>query len=836
MKEESANSFGRVFMHSMRTSLMAVALLACIEMSYVLLVGRITAGFTATETALFALHLVGTFALCGTAVALTENAFLAMLLRVESLLNSPRLRSALLVGSVVALLLPAALFAATALSGGSVAYWAGGGVLVSGIALFSLIRFRSGWLDGLNVGAVRLFAYSLFALQQVLSLVYYLSLFDRMQRANYRALALGCFALLSIACWVLAFGLRWLASRKLEGGWGNASRSVVCVGAVAALALTAGAYLSDRVLFPGLYDDIHWFLKLLTYLSAQATIVLGADAFWRLFRPKTRLVAAGKRLMGVAIALSVVAAGHSVAFFGSSHVVTQACQSEALVTADLTGALRAVSDSDGDGYSSLFGGGDCDDRNPEVHPGRSEVFDNGIDDNCHGGDLTKEKVNQREKRRRDARRERTHWWNSRPEASRRRLNVVIITIDTLRADHVGYQGYDRETTPRMDRLARESVIFRNAYCAGGSTSISLPSLMTGIYPSGLRLTSVYEDSQSHLWFAERMGSEVTPVQVFTVPSNDKNPTLSQLLGDAGYHTVALLNDGETNYLRREFGISRGFDILCTNDSDECNIDQSKRLKRTTAEEVTRRAIEQLDNVPQDGPFFMWIHHFDPHNFRSRRGRTQWGNTVVDKYDAQIAETDRYLGVFLDELARRGLMNETVVVVSSDHGEAFGEHGLYHHGDGGYEEMIHVPLLFRFPNIRPREVTEAVSLVDVVPTLLDYLSIQRDELLSGRSLLPSIWGEHIDDEGGVVSMSWRCALDGTRKNSSWTLIEGRYKLIYGEIGHHFALYDLNNDPNERINLAGSENATFLSMRETLLGFVERGTEGCVDSKAVSISLP
>jgi choline-sulfatase len=811
----------------MRTSLLAVGLVACIEACYVLVVGRAMAGFSPSESAHFALHLVGVFALCGIAVALAENLSLAVLLRVDNSLASARLTSTLLAGSMVALLLPAALFAMSALSGSTVAYGVGGAMLVSGTALIVFVRSRTHWLAGLNAGALRFLAYSLLASHQVLSLALSLSLFARMQDAHYATLAAECFALLVVACWALAFCLRWIGDRKREGGWSAASSGTVIVGAVVALALTIGVYMSDRFVHPGLYGRFHWFLRLPMYLAAQATIIMGAEAFSRLPRSQHRLPV-GKVLGGIAAALSLAAAGHSVSFYHYSERVAQACLSEALVTAELTMALRSFSDSDGDGYSSLFGGDDCDDSNPEVHPGRREILDNGIDDNCHGGDLTNESLKLKREGRLAAQQARTRWWHSRPEASGRRLNLVVVSIDSLRADHVGCYGYERETTPQIDNLARDSVVFRNAYCAGGITSISLPSLMTGVYPSAIGFTNVYEDSQFRLWFLDRLPSGITPNKLFNVPARDTHPTLSQRLGKAGYYTVAVLNDGETDYFRPEFGFSRGFDKLCSNHGDDCMGDQSMHQKGATAERFTQMAIRQLDEIPT-GPFFMWIHHFDPHSYWNHTGRTPWGNTELDKYDSEIAFADRHLGLFFDELARRGRMKDTIVVVASDHGQAFGEHGTYLHGLDGHEEQIHVPLLIRLPGVRPRDVTEPVSLVDVVPTLLDYLGVDSEEPFSGRSLLPDIFGDHVGNEDGAVSMCWRNQRDGTRTSNFITLVRGRNKLSYDEIGNHFAMYDLLSDPNELVNLAGSQNATFLSMRKSLLDLIERDCEGCISNR-------
>lgn len=419
-----------------------------------------------------------------------------------------------------------------------------------------------------------------------------------------------------------------------------------------------------------------------------------------------------------------------------------------------------------------------------------------------------------------------------------KINVVIVLIDTLRADRLGCYGYARATSPRIDALARESVLFEDASSAAPWTLPSVPSLLTSTLPC------------EHQILVD--GNVLSPRQ----------STLAERLKRIGYATYSLYMNP---YAGPSTGMNRGFDV--------------SRLTTETGDTDGPRLDEFLKSRPPM-PFFFYIHNTEPHNpydvqdeFIAPFGavsidarRRIWkacdvyrrltradfdrklplGTTDNSReqiaalralddfkpqidvlYDACVRAADTHVGSMIDTLKSRGLWENTLFIVTADHGEALGEHGGWQHDQSVYEELIHVPLIVRFPGDRHAgtRVQRGVGLIDVLPTVIDALGQPRPEGVRGRSLLPLIRGEawRAADEPVVYSMRinrkkyfqpWKAA----RGEYNVVVRQGHWKLIYNVDTGGVELYDLAADPGEALDLSGRDTARVAKLRHTAEGFI------------------
>jgi choline-sulfatase len=300
--------------------------------------------------------------------------------------------------------------------------------------------------------------------------------------------------------------------------------------------------------------------------------------------------------------------------------------------------------------------------------------------------------------------------------------VVVVSIDTLRRDHVGAYGYARPTTPRLDALAREGLLFEDAVSISSWTLPSHLSLLTSVDPA------VHGGTDMRRGF------------------NRRSPTLPALLRGAGFSTHAVTSH---LYVSSVYGLDEGFEHL------------DFRQDRP-ATEVAQRAIDLLDRYG-DRPFFLFLHLYDPHwhydppdhtrrmfvgqyqggltgNWKDFSTRTRENTSPADLahllalYDGEVRYADEEVGRVLDHLSARGLAGNTLVVVTSDHGEEFLEHGSWEHQKTLYEEVLRIPLIVRGPGIAPRRDAGQVSLLDVAPTVLAWAGVAAPAGFQGRSLL------------------------------------------------------------------------------------------------------
>ena len=419
----------------------------------------------------------------------------------------------------------------------------------------------------------------------------------------------------------------------------------------------------------------------------------------------------------------------------------------------------------------------------------------------------------------------------RREAAPAMPNVLMVVIDTLRADHVSAYGYARKTTPHLDALARQGVVLENAISQAPWTAASVASLFTGLYPSVHGL-----DGGIRWGPGQRSAGGTLPFAVQKVLSSGQL-TLAEVFRRNGYRTAGFVSNVYVNSI---FGFSQGFELY--NDEHEeysKNVSGAKRR----AQETNRHVFEWLDQKPEE-PFFLLVHYNDchwPYNPPAPFGRdyvagyegdltpsrttsiveTQ-GQPVkglsdedlaylVGLYDGEIAYMDSQLGALLKKLGSLGLTRKLASVVTADHGEEFLDHGSASHGYTLYEEMIRVPLVFHYPGrLAPRRVEAQVRLIDVAPTLFALAAIEEEipSGMQGRNFLPLLQGK---TASGIDEAFSEATYVGQKKALR---TQNGLKLIYSFAQDKAMLFDLKADPGEKKSLLNGDPSKGEPLREHL----------------------
>ncbi len=402
-----------------------------------------------------------------------------------------------------------------------------------------------------------------------------------------------------------------------------------------------------------------------------------------------------------------------------------------------------------------------------------------------------------------------------PERAAGRPDLLIVSIDTLRADHLGVYGYERPVSPTTDEFAAGAVVFENAFSQSPKTAISHMSMFTGLYP---------EAHGVRQWTAEggeRLSSDV--------------PTLAQALLQNGYQTAGI---GGGGHVRRELGFDRGF----------ATWEKVGDLPRAVG-----RSIDLVRKMAASSaqPYFLFLHTYavhdpyvaparyrtsfvdagytgsivgDPGELKERAGNS-WANAhkyywqqvdrsseedlrhLVDLYDAGIRRVDDQLSRLLETLEDDGALTNAIIVLLSDHGEEFLEHGEFLH-EQVYEELLHVPLIVRFPGDRGsrlggQRVQTVVQLVDLAPTLLDFIGLPIPKHMQGRSLRPLLEGNEPLEE--IVLSSWAISKQRSLRLGDWKVVRR---------GGSLELYNLSEDPGENRDLSADEPAKLAELAERM----------------------
>ncbi len=378
------------------------------------------------------------------------------------------------------------------------------------------------------------------------------------------------------------------------------------------------------------------------------------------------------------------------------------------------------------------------------------------------------------------------------------LNVLFVLIDTLRADRLSAYGYPRETSPTLDKLAADGVLFAEHMSQSSWTKCSMASLWTGLYPVR---TGVTRSPQG-------------------LPDEVKMP--AEIIREAGFRTAAIWRNG---WISPGFGFSQGFEVY--HSPKNAPTPRSVRREKPTIgvtgtdQDVIHSAIEFL-RAQGDERWFLYIHMMDVHQYVYDEDTALFGTTYSDIYDNSIRWTDRVLDSLIATLDLRGLRDKTLIIVAGDHGEAFGEHGREGHARDVHAEVTTTPLIVSLPfRLEPGVVVDApTENIDIWPTVLDLLKLPPLDETDGRSRLPELMaaarGEppppretprfaHLDQTWGRSSMEPRPMV---------AVREGPYRLVRAH-GAEGLLYDRSNDPREQVDV-GKEKPDVLAR---LQGYVD-----------------
>jgi arylsulfatase A-like enzyme len=351
-----------------------------------------------------------------------------------------------------------------------------------------------------------------------------------------------------------------------------------------------------------------------------------------------------------------------------------------------------------------------------------------------------------------------------------RPNVLLLTVDTLRADHLGCYGYEQPTTPAIDALASGGTRFTRAQASSSWTLPGLASL----------LTSTYTTTNGCWRFDDALDASFA--------------TLAEALLSAGYETGAVASHV---FLGTEYGLDQGF-VHYDDDLVYTMSDSHQAVSSPTVSDKGIAFLEAAAGSPEERPWLLWLHYFDPHDtYLHHEGFTERFGDVDDPlalYDGEIAFTDRHIGRVLDAVERLGLTDDTLVVFTSDHGEEFGDHGGERHGHTLFGELVRVPLILRGPGIPVDELDAVVRTVDVLPTLLELCGVGPQAAPAGESLVPLLTGGRRAPGPALAELrlSAESAYDA--------VIDGPLKLIVAADGGEARLHDLAADPAETRDLA------------------------------------
>ena len=415
-----------------------------------------------------------------------------------------------------------------------------------------------------------------------------------------------------------------------------------------------------------------------------------------------------------------------------------------------------------------------------------------------------------------------------PREPEGRPNVILVSVDTLRSDRIGCYGNPRETSPAIDRLAREGVRFRQVVAPSNWTLPSHYSMMTSLYPTA---HGVNPDRAL-------FGGLRRPTGAVGIRGSPRQETLAERMERLGYLTAAITENG---WVHPEFGFDQGFASYVADTG-------------ATLESTRRRVVRWL-REHHDVPFFLFVHTYQPHQPYDQPppydaifvepghvGYALPGVTVpvgiledfqkgfytpteadVEAfralYDGEVRYVDDFVADLVASLEELRLVGRTVVVFTSDHGEEIFEHGRFTHGDALYDEVMRVPLIFWGPGLIDGgvEIEPAVSLLDILPTVVELVGGKVDGLVQGRSLLSGLTG------GRDAIEARELFGEGFGKDSvpSYCLWRGsdKYILVPGDSEAAEELYDLSSDPGETVNLAGSDAAKSSELRATVEAWVE-----------------
>jgi len=392
--------------------------------------------------------------------------------------------------------------------------------------------------------------------------------------------------------------------------------------------------------------------------------------------------------------------------------------------------------------------------------------------------------------------------------SQTRPNLILISVDTLRADHLGCYGYYRNTSPNIDALANEGILFKNCLTESPLTVPAMATMMTSLpaYKHGAKRNglSIYEGIN----------------------------TLAEQIQTHGYRTAAFISNWPLK--DRLSGLGRGFDHYG-------EIFSKKRWlgiinPEGEAPDINMAVIDWLNNHSDDGrPFFLWIHYTEPHApyinhkefpfppFLSEKHGLHAKKKLIDPYDSEIAFTDHHIGRILNHLKKNELYKNSAIFFAADHGESFGEHHYFQHGRRLYHSCLHVPLIIRLPGAHRAgtKIDTLNSLADIAPTLLGIAQISKGEWMEGQDLLSDTYQEQFlfsEAYKGAALLKRGQHFKRKVQPIRFSITTPQYKLIYNLSDNNFEAFQLPLDPFEQRNIFTSNQPDLRHLRLQLIDHI------------------
>ena len=357
----------------------------------------------------------------------------------------------------------------------------------------------------------------------------------------------------------------------------------------------------------------------------------------------------------------------------------------------------------------------------------------------------------------------------------RDLNVILLTLDSFRAD-MPWNGYARPIAPNLEAFAARGVNYTHAYSLSSYTSMSLGGLLGGKYPGEMKRDGYF--------FGHYRGNELFP----------------ERLQSAGIKTMAV----HAHLYFNRAGFQRGFDVYKLVPGLTWNPNTDENVTSPRSEKLAEKLLG--DPSLTSGRFFAWFHFLDPHDeYKPHPEVASYGRRARDRYDGEITYTDLYIGKLLEFIAQQPWAAHTAIIVSGDHGEAFGEHQCWRHGFELWQPLVRVPWIFSVPGARARTIDQNRSHLDMAPTILELMGVSRDGF-AGTSLVPELYETAPAPPRDVVVDLPRTS-DNDRRRA---LIHGHYKLIAFGDDVRYQLFDIEADPEEAHPLEKVERDKFLEM--------------------------